>query len=182
LVTTLRDAGPARTGRLDYRRWSRDDAPFIRDMYGRDDVIRFLGATPSPVLSDEEARSRIERWNAASASGRGLWAIERVAAQPVERRIGTVLLLPLKRSDGRPSDVVEIGWHLHPGAWGHGYATEAAIAAVDLARATRLSEVRAVVFPDNLASVRVCQRLGMIAAGRTDEWYGVELMEFRLDL
>jgi RimJ/RimL family protein N-acetyltransferase len=49
---------------------------------------------------------------------------------------------------------------------------------IDLARITGLAEVRAVVYPANHASVRVCERLGMTARGLTDEWYGVRLLEF----
>ena len=40
--------------------------------------------------------------------------------------IGTVLLVPLTRTDGEACDIYEIGWHLHPEAWGQGYATESA--------------------------------------------------------
>jgi len=123
-------------------------------MYSREDVYRFLGSTPRPVDSLEEAAERIGRWQARATPSRGLWAVLR----------GT--------------DVHEIGWHFHPDVWGHGFAAEAGTAVIDLARDTGLTEVRAVVFLDNQASVRVCERLGMSGRGLTREWYDASMLEF----
>ena len=64
---------------------------------------------------------------------------------------------------------------------GGGFSTEAASAVVALARDTGVTDLRAVVFADNIASARVCARLGMTAYSPTREWYGVEMDEFRLD-
>jgi RimJ/RimL family protein N-acetyltransferase len=75
---------------------------------------------------------------------------------------------------------VEVGWHLHPDSWGHGYATEAARGAVDRAFRYGLPEVYAVVRPDNAPSLAVCRRLGMTPLGRTTRWYGIDLEAFRL--
>ena len=56
----------------------------------------------------------------------------------------------------------EIGFTLHPDHQGHGYATEAAEAIVELAFGTYgLHRVCAGVEPRNTASVRVLERLGM---------------------
>jgi RimJ/RimL family protein N-acetyltransferase len=58
---------------------------------------------------------------------------------------------------------VEIGWRLPRAAWGGGYASEAAQAALEFAF-TRLGlrEVVAIAVPGNQASLRVMQRLGMV--------------------
>ncbi len=57
---------------------------------------------------------------------------------------------------------VEVGWRLDPVAWGNGYATEAATAALDEAFGTLgLREIISVPQSDNPASVRVAQRLQM---------------------
>ena len=58
-----------------------------------------------------------------------------------------------------------MGWHLHPDAWGHGYATEAARALVAREFAAGTSEIYAVVSPGNEPSMAVCRRLGMDARG-----------------
>lgn len=61
--------------------------------------------------------------------------------------------------DGWPG--TEIGYALHPDAWGKGYAIEAAVAAVDWAFANLgWSEIIHCIDPANAASQKVAQRLG----------------------
>ena len=56
---------------------------------------------------------------------------------------------------------VELGYSLHPAAWGQGYATELARACLDWADETlEAPEVWAFVHPDNTASRRVLDRAG----------------------
>lgn len=56
---------------------------------------------------------------------------------------------------------IEIGWALSPTHTGHGYATEAARALLVRAFELGAHRVFARLDTDNLASVRVCERLGM---------------------
>ena len=57
----------------------------------------------------------------------------------------------------------EVLWALHPDAWGQGYATEAARAALKLGFETiGLSLIFAVTKPDNVASQAVMKRLGLV--------------------
>ncbi len=174
------DDPPAPTERLALRAWTAADAPAVLDMYSRPEVVRFLGATPQPVIDEGQARDRIDRWAERTQGLAGIWAIERRDRPGVP--IGSALLVPLPRTDGAPSAAYEIGWHLHPDAWGHGYATEAAVALIDRAAAAGLTQVRAVVYPQNEASRAVCRRLGMTEVGLTGEWYGVDVVEYLLDL
>lgn len=178
MATALPDV-PEPTGRLSFRRWHESDAPVLLDIYSRREVYRFLGSAPRPVHDLEEALSRVESRNGRTHGLDGIWAIVRRDGGDV---IGTVLLVPLTRTDGEPSDVYEIGWHLHPDAWGRGFATEAAGAVIARAHAGGLDEVRAVVYADNATSHAVCRRLGMTQLGLTSEWYDAELVEYRLYL
>ena len=69
---------------------------------------------------------------------------------------GTAGLRPLEESG------LEIFYSLAPGAWGHGYATEAARAVVEYGLGPlALPEVLAEVDEGNAASVAVVKRLGM---------------------
>ena len=170
---------PEPTTRLAFRRWRESDAPLILDMYSRREVYRFLGSVPMPVHDLDEALARVEARNVRTHGLDGIWAVVRADGDEV---IGTVLLVPLTRTDGEASDVYEIGWHLHPDAWGNGYATEAAGAVIARARDGGLADVRAVVFVDNAASHAVCRRLDMTQVGLTTEWYNAELVEYRLAL
>lgn len=64
----------------------------------------------------------------------------------------------------------EVGWAIHPDEWGRGYATEAAWIVMDWAF-TQLDVHRIVAFchVDNVASVRVMEKLGMHQDGRLRE-------------
>jgi RimJ/RimL family protein N-acetyltransferase len=160
------------TARLRLRPWTtcRDDLARLTDLYSRVEVTRWLGGTPSVTPVE-----LVARWAAVHAADErfGVWAVE---VDGGARPAGTVLLKPLPGGVGE----VEVGWHLHPDSWGHGYATEAARAVIDRGFAAGLPEVYAVVRPGNTASVAVCSRLGMTLLGRMCRWYGVELDAFRL--
>jgi RimJ/RimL family protein N-acetyltransferase len=55
----------------------------------------------------------------------------------------------------------ELGWALVRAEWGHGYATEAAGAVRDWARTDGgIGRLVSLIAPDNIASIRVAQRLG----------------------
>jgi RimJ/RimL family protein N-acetyltransferase len=68
----------------------------------------------------------------------------------------------------------EVGWGLHPRAWGKGYAVEAAEAAIDFA-VDELGWTRIVhcIDPDNEGSRKVAERVGsrFLETGRLPEPY-----------
>ena len=78
-----------------------------------------------------------------------------------------------------PTDLIEVGWHLHPDWQGRGYATEAARALLDAASAAGIEEVLALTDLDNERSQRVALRLGMTDEGTTDRWNGLTLRQYR---
>jgi len=58
-------------------------------------------------------------------------------------------------------DDVELGWGIDPELWGRGYASEAATAALEHAFETvALPRVVSIVHPENIASIRVAEKLG----------------------
>lgn len=166
------------TERLTLRPWDPDDPGDVAaalSIYRRDEVARWLGAHPAPWTDEQQAHERLLRWQATGRDdpGFGLWAI---VPDAVRRPVGTALLVHLPDAEGSKTDDVEIGWHLHPDHWGHGYATEAAQRLLQHARATLgVATVNAVAYAGNDASVAVMRRLGLLPHGETDRWYGVPL-------
>jgi RimJ/RimL family protein N-acetyltransferase len=166
------------TDRLRLRPWRDEDADFLLDMQSRWEVVRFLGANPTVMTTREEALASIARRRAVDHPVHGIWAITTAAD---DRLAGTLLLKPIPLSAGETTDgpeEVEIGWHLHPDAWGKGYATEAAAAVLDDAFRAGLERVVAVTYPDNHASQAVCRRLGMTHLGRSSRYYDLEMELF----
>ena len=169
---------PLDSERLTLRAWDPDDPTDVAaayDIYRRDEVSRWLGAHPAPWQSEQAAHERLLRWQSVGfdAPGYGIWAV--VLADQSEP-IGSALLMHLPDSEGTLTDDVEIGWHLHPDYWGHGYATEAAARLLRYAdESLDITEINALAYPGNDASVAVMARLRMQPRGETDRWYGVHL-------
>jgi RimJ/RimL family protein N-acetyltransferase len=116
------------------------------------DVRRFLfdGAVMSPAEITDAIEDSARSF---AAAGYGLWLIRERDGTDL---VGTAGLRPLE--DLGP----EVTYSVAPGAWGQGYATEAARAVVVHALgALELPEVLAEVDEGNAASVAVIERLGM---------------------
>ncbi len=156
--------------RLTLRPWVDQDAETVLDMYSRIEVMRYIGRTPTLITDLAQARALILRWQGLSTTELcGAWAI---VPQGWDAPVGNALLKLLPASgSGEPSGVTEVGWHLHPAAWGRGYATEAGRRLLQHAWDHGLTEVFAVTNPENAASQAVCARLGMLALGLTQAYY-----------
>ena len=158
------------TDRLRIQDWTLDDAPAALDMLSRVEVVKWLDDGPPVLCPDlDGARTRIERWRGRDHPPLGHWAVEVTDGSDLHGRvIGTVLLLTLPNAD---DGEVEIGWHLHPDAWGRGYASEAATAVLRHGFEAGLDEINAVTHLDNVRSQAVCRRIGMEARGVVERWY-----------
>jgi len=158
------------TERLLIRPWRHEDAARLLDIQSRLEVVKWLGDGEPVLMQDlDEAHARIERYAERSVPPLGMWAVERRAEEGAAGVVvGTVLLLTLPDDE---HGEVEIGWHLHPDSWGHGYATEAAAAVLEHGFAAGLPEIIAVSHTDNHASQAVMRRLGMEDRGIVEKWY-----------
>jgi RimJ/RimL family protein N-acetyltransferase len=164
------------TERLVLHRWGGGTvhASALAELNARPEAVRFLnaGVPYTPEESAGQSARFAEHWH---AHGFGLWAVE------AHRRI--VGFTGVCHPRWFPAFVheVEIGWRLHPSAWGNGYATEAGRAAVDAAFAhLDLDRVLAFIDPGNDASTAVAVRLGFAQQELVDAPGGpVEVWELR---
>lgn len=152
------------TERLVLRRWEERDLPAIREQCADPQVMRYL----LPVEDEPALRAMLARMDGFLAEyGYTFWSVERRADGAY---LGMCGLKP--GAPGTPiADMLEIGWRLGTAHWGQGYAREAAQAVLDWAWAhTDEDEVVAITVPDNRASWRLMERLGMVrdAAGDFD--------------
>ena len=143
------------TERLLLRDWRPSDHQPFAALNADPAVTRYLGRKRDRAASDALIESIREHW---TVNGFGLWAVER-------REDGRFLGFT---GPSRPSfeahftPAVEVGWRLARDAWGHGFATEAARAAVRFGFETAgLEEIVSFTVPANERSRRVMERLGM---------------------
>ena len=93
--------------------------------------------------------------------GSGMWAVE-------QRETGTFVgMIGFAHPAGWPG--FELAWKLMRRWWGNGYATEGAAAALTYAFTVLKKDcVISLIHPENLASIRVAERIGESLQGRTE--------------
>lgn len=136
-----------RTDRLTLRTPVLGDFPAV-ETYCRSPRARFTGGQKSDQMDIWRGFLGVTgHW---ALKGYGLFTVLKDGA-PVGR-VGVI--------DHIMWDEPELGWHLFEGHEGQGYATEAAIAARDWAKAARgLGPLISYIHPDNAASLRVAERM-----------------------
>jgi RimJ/RimL family protein N-acetyltransferase len=161
-VTTTPRFDAIHTDRLLMRRWQDSDREPFAALNADPETMRYFPNTIDRVASDAFV-DRIEaRFD---GQGYGLWALE--VADSGEF-IGYTGLNPMP--EGVPgAGGMEIGWRLAKHAWHRGYATEAAMAALDVAFAgAGLAELWSMTAVLNEPSQAVMRRIGMTEVARFD--------------
>jgi RimJ/RimL family protein N-acetyltransferase len=170
-----RDAREIETERLLLRRWRPDDLDALTAIFAKPEVWRF---PRQRGFTAEETRAfldrKLELW---STQGYSQWA----AVVKPDTLIG---FLGLQPPDFLPEvmPTVEIGWRIDPDFWGRGLATEGGRAALRFGfDVLRLDDIVSIYEPENVASGRVMQRLGMRPDRDTvHPKLGVDLRVYRL--
>ncbi|NVM93457.1 GNAT family N-acetyltransferase [Arthrobacter wenxiniae] len=158
---------PLTTERLVLRRFCADDLDAYYAYQRLPETARYLYGGPRSYV---QCMARIAKYVEDPFAGPGDWATFAVERAGLPGLVGELALKwnPGGRTgDGDGAERVgEIGWTLAPGAQGHGYATEAARAVLDLAiDHLGFHRVEARLDARNGASAAICERLGMRREG-----------------
>jgi RimJ/RimL family protein N-acetyltransferase len=143
------------TRRLVLRRLESRDLDSLYALYSDPEVRRYY---PEGTLTREETRAELEWFlnGHPDDPDMGLWA---TIHKETDRFIGRCGLLPWTIDD-RPE--VEVAYLLAKRYWGQGLGTEAAQAILDYGfEQLHLSRLICLIESDNLASIRVAERIGM---------------------
>jgi ribosomal-protein-alanine N-acetyltransferase len=150
------------TGRLLLRRWrAADRAPFAT-LNADPAVVEYLRGP----LTRAESDAFVDRIEAHfDTLGYGLWAVEIPGVTSFAGFVG----LSAARFEAHFTPCTEIGWRLARECWGHGYATEAALVALDFGfRHAGLDEIVSFTAVTNTRSRRVMEKIGMARDPRDD--------------
>ena len=148
------------TPRLRLRGWQAEDFDAFAAMMADSDVARFLTLDQLPMDRATAWRSMAMLAGHWHLRGCGMFVLEEKASGTFVGRAGPW------QPEGWAG--FEIGWGLVRGAWGRGFATEAAAAAGAWAFQTfGLTEVISLIHADNVRSQAVARRLGAIPATPT---------------
>lgn len=142
------------TKRLNLRQFNLDDAPFALTLLNEPSFLRYIG--DKKVRTLEDARQYLSHGPIESyeRNGFGLLLVE---LKETHTSIGMCGLL--KRDELPDAD---IGFAFLPDYWNKGFAFEAAAAVMKDARERlKLERILAIVNPDNYASMKLLERLGL---------------------
>lgn len=159
---------PADTERLRFRRLGGEDLDELLALHEDPTAARYMGDYDRAGM-EEYLQAVDEEW---SERGHGRLAV-------LDRASGRFLGRTGLKHWAQFGET-EVGWALRPEVRGKGYATEAGRAVLTWGfEAFELPYLTAMIQPDNAASVRVAERLGMRPI-RYDELLGVDVIVYAL--
>jgi RimJ/RimL family protein N-acetyltransferase len=160
------------TSHLTLRPFTLQDSGPLHRILGDRDVLRYFPNPQSPSLDRVERMiaHQLEHWQ---EHGYGWWAVE---PTPTGEFIGWCGLQFLSETEE-----TEVGYLLGKPFWGQGLATEGAQTSLlygfeDLG----LETIVAIVHPENIASQRVIEKLGMSFTGRA-HYFGMPCYHYTIE-
>ena len=178
MVSQVHAGHPPPTDRLRLRRLTIDDAPLMLAIWNDPGFVQYVGDRGIRSLAEAEEAMRDGVLRLYEEFGYGPYAMDRKEGGPA---IG---ICGLFRRDG--FDDPDVGFAVLPAFRGKGYVYEAARSVVDYARdGLGVSRLKAIVSPDNAASVAIIRKLGLEfekmhrMPGDEDDvaLYGISLMQ-----
>jgi RimJ/RimL family protein N-acetyltransferase len=142
------------TERLNLREVDEGDAAFILELLNDTDFVRYVADRGVRTLEDARRYVSEKFVEGYRRNGYGFWLVE-----PKESKTPAGICGLVKR-DGLPD--VDVGYAFLPPFRSKGYAYESAAAVLAYARdVVGLKRLLAITDPDNAASIRVLEKLGM---------------------
>ena len=151
-----------RTDRLFLRRFTMEDLEAYARIMGDQNVGRWFpkGDGYTREESEKSLTNILKHWD---KNGFGIWAIVDKASDVLIGRCGLNLIADTSE--------VEVDFVVAPDSWGRGYATEAAKAALAYGfEKLKLDRIIALAKPDNTASRRVIEKIGMRYLKNAEYW------------
>jgi RimJ/RimL family protein N-acetyltransferase len=163
------DSHSIETARLRLRMFRPDDLDGLAALFADPQVMRYV-ADGKPADREETHRaldSIIQHWR---RHGFGRWAVEDKATREFVGFGG------LRNLFGMP----EVVYHFAPAHWGKGFATEMGQASLRYGFEThRFDRIVAIAKPENTASIRVMEKLGMRFEERTS-YYNLDVVQYAI--
>jgi len=146
-----------KTERLTLRKLQNSDAEGILELYQDPEVVRWLDW--NGAVSLEEARFVLALFEQQTRTARNLrWGLTLTGEEKV---IGSVVLMNFRRQA-----YADIGYDLSRAYWGRGLMQEALTELLRFCdRDLGLQRIQAYIRPENLASVKLIERLGFVREG-----------------
>jgi RimJ/RimL family protein N-acetyltransferase len=160
------------TERLILRSFTEQDSGALYRIMNEDDVLRYFpnSRPPAPETVERLIGRRLQHWQ---EHGYGWWAVE-LREQPGLIGWNGLQYLP-------DTDEVEVGYLLSRENWGRGLAVEGACEGLRYGfEKLGLGEIVGIVHPENLASQRVLEKLGMVRTAET-EYFGMAVYRYAIN-
>ena len=157
------------TERLRLRPFTPEDAPAMHHILNGPDVLKYF---PGPQTVTEAQVERmigrlLTHWQ---ENGYGLWAVEQCTTGTLLGRCGLQLITE--------TDEVEVDFILDRAFWGRGLATEAGRASLAYGYdVLNVDTIVGIVHPENLASQRVLQKIGLTFVEATT-YFGMAVQRY----
>lgn len=139
------------TARLYLRQFTPDDLDDLYRIYSDPEIMKYLAGVRTREATEIAINTMLKRWE---ENNFGMWALVHKIDRKMIGRCGLGFL------DNTPE--VELGYTLDKVYWNQGLATEASFASLNYGfQILKLERIVAIARPENIASQRVIQKVGM---------------------
>jgi RimJ/RimL family protein N-acetyltransferase len=161
-----------RTARLVLRPFTEEDIEPLHGLLGKGDVMRYFPNPNPPSLEGVQklVLGQLKHWH---DHGYGWWGVEFPGTEGLIGWSGLTFL--------PETTEVEVAYLLGKAFWGKGLATEAARACLRFGfERVKPDEIVAIVHPENVASQRVAEKLGMSFTNEA-HYFGMDCYRYAIE-